>query len=73
MLLWSSYPSTSWTPRCNTRFCWTIRFRGLASAANAPDVLYEGGNIMVRRHELTDEQFAILEPHLPPSGTVGHP
>ncbi len=27
----------------------------------------------MRRHELTDEQFAILESYLPPSGTVGHP
>jgi transposase len=36
-------------------------------------VLCEGGNIMVRRHDLTDAQFALLEPYLPPSGTVGHP
>jgi len=28
---------------------------------------------MVRRHEFTDEQFALLEPFLPPGGTVGHP
>ena len=27
----------------------------------------------MRRHELTDEQFAILESYLPPSGTVGLP
>lgn len=27
----------------------------------------------MRRHELTDEQFAIVEPYLPASGTVGHP
>jgi len=28
---------------------------------------------MMRRHELSDAQYAILEPYLPPSGTVGHP
>jgi len=27
----------------------------------------------MRRHELTDAQFTLLEPYLPPSGTVGHP
>jgi transposase len=35
--------------------------------------LYEGDSIMVRRHELTDEQFAVLEPYLPAGGTLGHP
>jgi transposase len=28
---------------------------------------------MLRRHELTDEQFTMLKPYLPPGGTVGHP
>lgn len=27
----------------------------------------------MRRYELTDAQFALLTPFLPPSGTVGHP
>jgi len=27
----------------------------------------------MHRYELTDAQFAVLEPYLPPSGTVGHP
>lgn len=27
----------------------------------------------MRRYELTDTQFELLKPHLPPSGTVGHP
>ncbi|GAB4109542.1 MAG: IS5 family transposase [Roseiflexaceae bacterium] len=27
----------------------------------------------MRRYELTDTQFALLEPYLPPSGTVGRP
>ena len=28
---------------------------------------------MVRRHELTDEQWQVIEPLLPPSGTKGRP
>ena len=27
----------------------------------------------MHRHELTDTQFALLVPYLPPSGMVGHP
>ena len=27
----------------------------------------------MRRYELTDTQFALLTPFLPPAGTVGHP
>lgn len=27
----------------------------------------------MRRYELTDTQFELLQPYLPPEGTVGHP